>query len=683
MKKIKLYKVELGQLYSWTQNQIYASKLDLKIVKNTSDKKLAVRLLNRISNDTCKIADYLGALLSANSKLVTQSNENYAVEHSPYEAYQLSLNFMDELNSDRNLYELTKFIHGELKGEQEEAKGLFLKKMIQDFEYRGGLHKNTEQKQEIAETFRQISELQDTLNLQLASVKKEISIPNSILIKFSEVPKKIATTSKLSEDDEKTTLNLSIQQLNVMFLYNDDPEARNFAFEKLSTFNSRSSASIMAEILYLRSRFAKTLGFNSYFDYNIATSSIYAYKYATPSLLQSPQQIETISKEVRTDIDLIKEKILNDLRTCIPKVKVLFTENNPSQNGFKDLLYYRHLLTLRNKSILGNLQWKLGDVIEFLRFFFKKWFDIDIKYTSVKRDDFGKDVRLVEIIANQTGRAIGNIYLDLFSRDGKADSKQTIILQSHSELKMNDDSKVKQRPIMLITSTFKQTDANFLECILNADEVATVCHELGHCMHNFFSRSDYQFVMGTFPIDYAEMMAILSERIAECELYHLLGLQHEELKDVKLQRDLLAPITEFEQLFYALVDLNLHSIDLENTSGSKEEIVNKVFRDVCEDLNRSFGEEIIPAEIQNSTWIFNIDHLLNYGGSYYSYVIATRHADDIIKKVPLFHLGSLAYQADDSDPFYRFKSNLAGLYKTGHSSLFFQNLDKIKNIELD
>ena len=77
---------------------------------------------------------------------------------------------------------------------------------------------------------------------------------------------------------------------------------------------------------------------------------------------------------------------------------------------------------------------------------------------------------------------------------------------------------------MVITSSFRPTHTNLLDCNLSADEVGTLCHELGHCMHNLFSKSDYQFVMGTFPIDYAEMMAVLSEKIAEMELSFLLGL---------------------------------------------------------------------------------------------------------------------------------------------------------------
>ncbi len=113
--------------------------------------------------------------------------------------------------------------------------------------------------------------------------------------------------------------------------------------------------------------------------------------------------------------------------------------------------------------------------------------------------DFDKwhgDVKCFKVL-DETNSVRGYIYMDLFSRASKRGGAWMDALQSRRKL---IDGTI-QLPIATLTCNFAQPHGN-KPALLSHDEVLTLFHEFGHCLHHVLTKVDYLNASGIHGVEW-------------------------------------------------------------------------------------------------------------------------------------------------------------------------------------
>ena len=159
------------------------------------------------------------------------------------------------------------------------------------------------------------------------------------------------------------------------------------------------------------------------------------------------------------------------------------------------------------------------------------------------------------------------------------------------------------------------------EILLTHQELETFLHEFGHAMHSVLSDTEFQHLSGTRgAMDYVEVPSHVFEYFAwDSNALHFLGRHYqtgevmpaELLRKLKQSKRAFAAMDLQQQIVYALLDLELHSnqINVENSSE-----ISKLASDIQSE--RGFIERA------GTSWELRFGHTVGYGSSYYSYLYA-------------------------------------------------------------
>ena len=170
-------------------------------------------------------------------------------------------------------------------------------------------------------------------------------------------------------------------------------------------------------------------------------------------------------------------------------------------------------------------------------------------------------------------------------------------------------------------------------------DLKTLFHEYGHCLHNILSNHDFQFISNQFRIDYAEFIALLSEKFFDDFLFNSNDNSKNNLKKaVKFYDEL----SQIEQIYYSLIDLKFHTL-------------NNITKENLLEINNELCRKILNIKISNS-FFNNNSHLAFYPGVYFSYPLGHFLARNINKK-----------------------SDFKMLLKNGHNKNVFSKILKIVN----
>ncbi|MGC1183112.1 M3 family metallopeptidase [Legionella sp.] len=227
---------------------------------------------------------------------------------------------------------------------------------------------------------------------------------------------------------------------------------------------------LMEELLALRDEEAKLLGFTNYAELSLATkmadSTTQVMDFMNDLVKRAHQQAQNEFSELKEfaaskwhidpikpwDLGYLSEKrrldlfalSQEDLRPYFPQPKVM--------QGLFDLIKELYGMTI--EEIKG----------------------VDIWH---------KDVQCYCVI-DEHNQVRGYVYTDLFARANKHSGAWMDSLQSRRKL---DDGSI-QLPIATLTCNFAKASAN-KPAILSHDEVVTLFHEFGHCLHHILTQVDY------------------------------------------------------------------------------------------------------------------------------------------------------------------------------------------------
>jgi intermediate peptidase len=213
-------------------------------------------------------------------------------------------------------------------------------------------------------------------------------------------------------------------------------------------------------------------------------------------------------------------------------------------------------------------------------------------------------------------RPFAYLYMDLYARPEKAvQSAQFTIAGSKL---LSDGSR--QTPQTAIVLSMPPNPA----APLPISSAQTVFHELGHAMHSLLSETNLQHFSGSRgAIDFVEFPSHLFEYFAtdpKCLQSMVAGkLDDSFFEHYAENRNPFAYIEVAQQLMYALIDQACYA------TGETQDVWSYL-----PDGSRLKSDGLIQFLVPNS--ISNFEHLVHYGGSYYSYLLCRSIASDVWAK---------------------------------------------------
>ena len=372
------------------------------------------------------------------------------------------------------------------------------------------------------------------------------------------------------------------------------------------------NSKIMYDILKLRTKKAKLLGFDNYAEYSLET------------------KMAKSSSEVISFLNNLAERTKKSAKNEFNELKQFVQESTGLDHvEASDISYYSEKLKQKKFSISQEELRRYFPVKQVIKGLFKitkKLYDVDIKERT-KIEVWHDDVKFFDIFDNK-GKIKGSFYLDLFSRRhkrGGAWMDECIIRR-----KINSEI---QNPVAYLTCNFTPP-IDDKSSLLTHDEVITLFHEFGHGLHHMMTNINYSGVSGIngVPWDAVELPSQFMENFCwEKEALDLFAKDFETgdtiskdlFKKMTKARTFHAAIQMLRQLEFAIFDFRLH---LEFASKKKLNI-QKLLDDVRENVS-----VVKTPEFNRFQHSFSHIFAGGYSAGYYSYKWAEVLSADAFSK---------------------------------------------------
>lgn len=340
----------------------------------------------------------------------------------------------------------------------------------------------TEQHKKRFETIQtRLDELSNQFEHHVLDATQAVSIHISDSQRLAGLPEHALTTAKETAKEkglEGYVLTLEYPCYQAVMTYAEDRGLREELYHAYITRASDQGPNagmydntpLINEILMLRDEQAKLLGFSNYAELSLASkmadSSSHVADFMHDLVKRSRQQAESefatlqefaanqwhINSIQPWDLGFLSEKrkmdlfklSQEDLRVYFPQPKVM--------KGLFDLIKILYGMTVE-----------------------------EIKGV----DTWHKDVQCFCVI-DEHNQVRGYVYTDLFARRNKRSGAWMDSLQSRRKLEHG----LVQFPIATLTCNFARASAN-KAAMLSHDEVVTLFHEFGHCLHHILTQVDY------------------------------------------------------------------------------------------------------------------------------------------------------------------------------------------------
>jgi oligopeptidase A len=411
-------------------------------------------------------------------------------------------------------------------------------------------------------------------------------------------------------------VDLSAPSFQAIMTYADD---REFRQEVYTAYVTRASDQgpmagrwdnmpLIREMLGLRHRLARVLGFDNYVEYALARR-----------MAATPQEVLSFLRE------LAREARPAALEQLARLSSFAAGEGASVPLQAWDVAYwserYRQAeLHLSDEELKP--YFPLGQMLEALFHTAGELFGTRMSADEAV-DTWHEDVRFFWV-ENEGGDRIAGVYMDLFARKDKRGGAWMDVCQSR---RLTPDGP--QLPVAYLTCNFAPPAAS-QPCLMTHDEVQTLFHEFGHCLHHLLTEIDWPQVNGLNNVEWdavelpSQLLenwcwedAVLSRYAVHYRDGTKLpeGLKRRLLKSRQFQKALFL----VRQLEYALCDLRLH-LDYDPSAPAEPQQVLETIR----------GELSVVPVPGWSRFLNSFGHIFGggYAAGYYSYLWAEQLSAD-------------------------------------------------------
>ncbi|KAI4278476.1 MAG: hypothetical protein L6R38_005241 [Xanthoria sp. 2 TBL-2021] len=414
----------------------------------------------------------------------------------------------------------------------------------------------------------------------------------------------------------------------------------------------------LQDFLQTRAKMANLSGYRSYADMNLSDK-----------LAQSPAAVNSFLSALSKDNELQTQQEMEEM--LLLKRLEQGDRDTSLQIEAWDRDYYQTQQANKQRSRsrrpdFMSAYFSLGTVMQGLSRLFTQLYGVRFEPVPICPGEvWDPDVRRLDVIEENEGR-IAVLYCDLFARPGKSPNPAHFTLRCSrhipiSEIKeasvlhpnldpmqvINDGMAIShdsskdttyQLPTIALICDFEepsdhQNDSNE-PTLLSFRNVQTIFHEMGHAIHSILGRTACQVVSGTrCATDFAELPSVLMEHFAADAHVLKLFARHWQT-DAPLPYEMIAERLAIErrgqgveteqQILLAMLDQAYHS-DLPLTMKGGFDST-KVLQDVWD----RYGSVKEPRETSAQGFF---GHLVEYGGTYYSYLFDRAIAGKVWQEV--------------------------------------------------
>ncbi|OGT47147.1 MAG: oligopeptidase A [Gammaproteobacteria bacterium RIFCSPHIGHO2_12_FULL_41_20] len=445
-----------------------------------------------------------------------------------------------------------------------DAQRKIIENEIRDFKLIG-IHLVPEKKKLMAELQKQLSlastkfsdNILDATNGWIFAVPKEKG--QAILKGLPEPMLQAAEENAKARGLTGWVITLEYPSYSTAMKFVDNPDTRRQLYEAYVTRASDlgpnagrwDNSPLMEEILKIRHNIAQLVGFHNYAEYSLATK-----------MAKTPQEVLTF--------------LQNLLEKSKPFAAAEITELAKfakSHDGCKklqawDSAYYSEKL---QQSKFHFTQEELRPYFPLKRVLSGLFTIVNHLYGLEIREE--KDVNTwhpqVQFfsIYDEQGKLRGGLYMDLYARPHKRDGawmddcRTRRVINGHI-----------QYPVAFLTCNFMRPLAD-KPALLTHDDVLTLFHEFGHCLHHLLTQVDYASVSGIhgvlwdaveFPSQFMEQWCWEKETLPLISGHYQTGnpLPETLFKNLLAAKHFQAGMQMLRQLEFALFDFRLHLQDI-------------------------------------------------------------------------------------------------------------------------
>ncbi len=519
--------------------------------------------------------------------------------------------YQTEISQNENLYQaILAIANGPEFAQFNPAQKKIIEDDIRDFRL-AGIHLPKEQKEVMSKLQKQLSQLTTTFSENVLDATQGWTLH---LIDQQQLEGLPPQALQLAIDNAKArnvdgfifTLDYPSYSTAIKFLKNR--ELRKILYEAYSTRASDcgpnagkwDNSTIMEKILKTRHDMATLVGFDNFAAYSLATK-----------MAKTP---EDVLRFLRDLIARSKNIASNELNEVAALAK---TMDGMTHLEVWDFAYYSEKLQqTKFKFSQEDIRpyFPINKVLQGLFTIVNKLYGITVREEK-EVDVWHPDVRFFSIL-DENNQARAGFYIDLYARPHKRDGAWMDECQARRVLATGET----QLPIAFLTCNFMQPVGN-QPALLTHDDVLTVFHEFGHCLHHMLTKVNYPSVAGIngVPWDAVEFPSQMMENFCwEKEVLAMIAghyqtnasLPDELYQKMKAAKHFQTGLQMLRQLEFALFDFRLH---LEYDAR----VTNQI-RTILEEVRQEAAVLQMPTfnRFQNS-----FSHIFSggYAAGYYSY----------------------------------------------------------------
>lgn len=477
-----------------------------------------------------------------------------------------------------------------------------------------GIALSAQDRKKVQVIFERLDELSQSFQNNIVDSMKQFRLHTENISDLEGIPEHILLNAKKRAEDEKQegyVLGLDQPTYIAVVTYAKNQALRKLYFKAYGTRASDQSdydqqkfdnTDIIKETLEKRQELAHLVGLKDYAAYSLSNKMAKEIQRVTKFLNLLKTEVHTVTAE---DVQAVKD----------------FARSKAYEKALEpwDMAYF---VQMRQQEIFSIDQEALRDyfplshVMKGLNQLFEKLYGLHLEKVS-GRDVWHSDVECYALKQNQ--QLVGYVYCDWFSRDGKRggawmDTLQTRCRLPHGEI---------QYAVATLTCNFAKP-APHQEAGLTHEELLTLLHEFGHCMHHILSEVDEFSLSGVHGVEWdaVELPSQWMENWGWVEHWVKVFSQHiktgkslphdvfEQL--LKVKNDLVGLYLS-RQILFALYDISIHS----SKPPKDREAVHHQYIDLLKEI------AVWPVD-WNQRFPQNFSHIFSggYAAGYYSYLWA-------------------------------------------------------------
>lgn len=530
----------------------------------------------------------------------------------------------DQLLQNESLYKAVKnYSEGAeakaLKGER----SFFVKRMLKQFAL-NGMTLTADKRDTLKQYNSQLNELSIAFNKNISEDKSKVTFAKSEL---EGLPEDFIKAFQLPD----LNYNFDLSTPTYIAFMSDCKNAKSRRKYFIAKMNVGGAANekLLVEILKLRTRKAKLLGFETYSQY--ATSDIMAQNTANVWKFEKGLATDLREKAIQDHAALQSMKsaeIASTVQTGPHKSLALQAEYamNAKQPLYAyDVLYYSNRLLKENYNVDNEKvkeYFEMKNVIGGIFSVYQKLYNLRF-VEDLNASTWYKDVKAYTVFDNATNERIGYFYLDLYPRPDKYNHFACFGLTGSKKF----ENGRKQLKAAALVCNFPPPTAD-KPSLLPHSQVSTFFHEFGHLIHVLLSETELAYFAGTnVATDFVEAPSQIMENwIWEKDVLSLFAKHYktgEVIPDTLLNnmikaRNLNSGLNMLQQVYYGTLDFTLND-------GMKIDSAADIYAKAKE-LQNSIT--LYPF-IEGTHFTGTFGHLTNYGSKYYGYLWSLVYAADM------------------------------------------------------